>query len=484
MEQYLRGIAESPMNWPLPIHEAQAIAARSYATATLRERRASATWTRPFDLYASVWDQAYVGDSREKHADAATWLRAVENTAGQVLLHGGAPIRAFYHASNGGHTERSGYVFSTDLPYLPAKPDPFDDQAVNPYVSWSRTYSVADLNRWLNDHPDTAVGQLISMATVGGIGGSGRLDKAQIQITGTSRSITVSGNRLQARINTAARESGQEQLLSTLFDFRVPQATIPQSPAEPVSPGETPPGDPISPDEKFYSGYIDGPDFCANRSLGGPVTYAHDGNGDGVAEVCSLPSTRRQAVAHQRTLENLALVKPDIFTARFAEECRSVAETFGEPKAEVVDECQQHRELTGNAQGVPGSLPEANGGTGTQSPTPDGTPEPDVVDDPQFYSGYIDGPDFCLNDSLGGPTTYAHDGDGDGVAEVCALPRTRRAAVARQRALEHLRHASPELEDLYQAFLIVNCHMGPKTLGEPKREAEDACQPHIQAGAA
>ena len=233
MEQYLRGIAETPMNWPLPIHEAQAIAARSYATATLRERRTSATWTRPFDLYASVWDQAYVGDTREKHADAAAWLRAVENTAGQVLLHEGAPIRAFYSASNGGHTERSGYVFSTDFAYLPAKPDPFDTQGTNPYASWSRTYSVADLNRWLNDHPDTAVGQLISMATVGGIGGSGRMDKAQIQITGTSRSITVSGNRLQARINTAARESGQEQLLSTLFEFTVPAATSPQGPASP-----------------------------------------------------------------------------------------------------------------------------------------------------------------------------------------------------------------------------------------------------------
>ena len=197
MEDYLRGIAESPMNWGLSVHKAQAIAARSYASASMRERRASATWTRPFDLYSTVWDQAYVGDLREKHADAATWLRAVEETAGQVLYHGGAPIRAFYHASNGGHTERSGYVFSADLPYLPSKPDAFDDQAITPYASWTRSYSVADLNRWLNDHTDTAVGQLISMETVGGIGASGRLDKAQIRITGTSRSVTVSGNRLQ-----------------------------------------------------------------------------------------------------------------------------------------------------------------------------------------------------------------------------------------------------------------------------------------------
>ncbi len=481
MEKYLRGIAESPMNWPLPIHEAQAIAARSYASATLRERRASDSWTRPFDLYSTVWDQAYVGDLREKHADAATWLQAVEDTAGKVLHHGGAPIRAFYSASNGGHTERSGYVFSTDLPYLSAKPDPFDSQGSNPYAAWSRTYTVADLNRWLNDHADTAVGQLISMEILDNIGDSGRLDRARITITGTSRTITITGNRLQSRINTAARESGHNQLLSTLFTFSVPQATVNVGQVEPIDPEETPPIEQIPEDEMFYSGVINGPDFCFNRSLGGPITLAFDSDDDGIADVCSLPRTRREAVAHQRTLENLALVERDIFTARFAEECRSVAETFGEPDKEAADECQQYREFAGNA---PGELTPANGGNGAQTFPTGQDPDAYDADDRTFYSGIIDGPDFCLNFSLGGPTTYPFDSDGDGVADVCALPRTRRAAVARQKALEHLANASPELEKLYTAFFIVNCHMGPPTLGEPAKEAEDACQPHIESGPA
>ncbi|MDE0581378.1 MAG: SpoIID/LytB domain-containing protein [bacterium] len=475
MEDYLRGIAESPMNWGLSVHKAQAIAARSYASASLRERRASASWTRPFDLYSTVWDQAYVGDLREKHADAATWLRAVEETAGQVLYHGGAPIRAFYHASNGGHTERSGYVFSADLPYLPSKPDAFDDQAINPYASWTRSYSVADLNRWLNDHTDTAVGQLISMEIVGGIGASGRLDKAQIRITGTSRSVTVSGNRLQARINTAARESGQNQLLSTLFSFAVPLATVTTTPADPGEPGDITPADDV-----FFSGVINGQDFCLNRSLGGPITYAFDSNADGIADVCSLPRTRREAVAHQRTLEDLALVERDIFIARFAEECRSVAETFGEPDKEASDECQQYREFAGNA---PGGLTPANGGSGAQELPPAEDPDSYTAADRMFFSGIIDGPDFCLNFSLGGPTTYAFDSDGDGVADVCALPRTRRAAVARQKALEHLANASPKLELLYEFSFNLNCQRGPQTLGEPEKEASDDCEPHIQAGA-
>ncbi|MDE0604149.1 MAG: SpoIID/LytB domain-containing protein [bacterium] len=482
MEDYLRGIAESPMNWGLSVHKAQAIAARSYASASLRERRASASWTRPFDLYSTVWDQAYVGDLREKHADAATWLRAVEETAGQVLYHGGAPIRAFYHASNGGHTERSGYVFSADLPYLPAKADPFDSQSGNPYASWSRSYTVADLNRWLNDHSDTAVGKLISMEALDNIGNSGRLDKARITITGTSRSVTVTGSRLQSRINTAARESGKNQLLSTLFTFSVPPATIDAERLEPIDPGETPPIEQIPADEMFYSGVINGPDFCVNRSLGGPITYAFDSDADGIADVCSLPRTRREAVAHQRTLEGLASTEGrDIFTARFAEECRSVAETFGEPDKEASDECQRYREFGGNA---PGELTPANGGNGAQAQPTGQDADDDVDDNRMFYSGIIDGPDFCLNFSLGGPTTYAFDSDGDGVADVCALPRTRREAVARQKALEHLAHASRELEIIYAAFFSWNCLQGPRTLGEPDNEANDACQPHIQRGAA
>ena len=484
MEKYLRGIAESPMNWPLPVHEAQAIAARSYASATLRERRASGSWNRPFDLYATVWDQAFVGDLREKHADAATWLRAVENTAGQVLHHSGAPIRAFYSASNGGHTERSGYVFATDLPYLSAKPDPFDGHSGNPYASWSRSYTVADLNRWLSDHPDTAVGRLISMEVGSNAGESGRLDKAQITITGTSRSVTVSGNRLQARINTAARESGKEELLSTLFTFSIPEATVVSDSDGAADPGEGRPTEQIPADEKFYSGVIGGPDFCLNRSLGGPITYAFDGDGDGTADVCSLPRTRREAVAHQRTLENLALVARGIFTARFAEECRSVTETFGESEKEAVDECQQYRDFTGNAPAGTGALSTVNGDDTAQTPEAGDDRDQHTVDDREFYSGIIDDSDFCLNFSLGGPTTYAFDSDGDGVADICALPRTRREAVARQRAFEHLAHASEELETLYSAFFIVNCHTGPKTLGEPDTEAEDACEPHIRAGSA
>ena len=471
MEDYLRGIAEVPMDWPAAAQEAQAIAARSYATATLQERRASASWTRPFDLYSTVWDQAFVGDTREKHADAGAWLQAVANTAGQVLAYGGAPIRAFYSSSNGGHTERGGYVFNADLPFLPAKPDSFDTQH-SPHASWERVYTVGDFNRWLNDHPDTSVGRLQGMEITEGAGASGRVDEADIRITGTSRTVTVSGSRLQSRINTAARQDGRGELLSTKFVFSFSQDAL-------VS--DTSPPEDGSPDAAvFYSGIIDGPDFCLNRSLGGPTTYAHDSDGDGVADVCSLPRTRREAAARQQALEEIALPSGPRgdFTAYLAEECLSVPETLGEPDKEPADECQQYRERSANAPANADALPLPI--STTPAPPDDNGGSADETGDELFYSGVVKSPDFCFNHSLGGPTTYAHDSDGDGVADVCSLPRTRREAAARQQALERL---ALKYDREFAILFQLACIRGPKTLGEPEKEAVDQCQPHIGAQA-
>jgi hypothetical protein len=65
---------------------------------------------------------------------------------------------------------------------------------------------------------------------------------------------------------------------------------------------------------KFFSGVIDNPDHCTNHSLGGARTYAFDSDGDGVADVCSLKTTRRAAVATQNALENLVALGSKLTT--------------------------------------------------------------------------------------------------------------------------------------------------------------------------
>ena len=158
----------------------------------------------------------------------------------------------------------------------------------------------------------------------------------------------------------------------------------------------------------YYSGVIDGPDFCANFSLGGARLFAHDSDGDGVADVCSLPYTRREAIARQNAIDALAVQHASEYAALVMAAC---AVTEGDAAC---------------GEGMVTAPPAV--------PINDGGP---------FYSGIITGPSFCADRSLGGPTTYPHDSDGDGVADVCALPYERREAIARQLARRRARCDPP-----------------------------------------
>ena len=208
----------------------------------------------------------------------------------------------------------------------------------------------------------------------------------------------------------------------------------------------------------FYSGNITGPDFCTNRSLGGPVTYPLDSDKDGVADTCSLTRTRRATAARQNAMERLGGELPLALSLLFAEECLKVAETYGEPKDEATDEC---------------AAPRAAQASGRTIPAVPSSPFPLDNTSRGFYSGpVVTSRTFCLSRSFGGPVTYPFDSDGDGVADTCSLARTRRAAVARQNTFERLAAAQPEL--LLQLF-AQECRRVPATFGEPAAEAADEC---------
>ena len=189
----------------------------------------------------------------------------------------------------------------------------------------------------------------------------------------------------------------------------------------------------------FYSGTIDGPDFCTNLSLGGAHLIAHDSNGDGIADVCSLPYTRREAIARQKAVEALAFEHPDAYRALVNAAC---AATPGDA------------DCGGSELAPPPAVPINDGGA--------------------FYSGIIIGSTFCANRSLGGPTTYPHDDDKDGVAEVCALPYTRREAIARQLAGDILAatHPSDFRRELASACRALT---GARFGDDPADLANDAC---------
>ncbi len=179
------------------------------------------------------------------------------------------------------------------------------------------------------------------------------------------------------------------------------------------------PGDDRMGDGGYYSGPVDSPSFCAEFSLGGARLFALDSNGDGVADTCSLPYTRREAIARHNAVITLANRYPDLYRRLVNAECAN------QPGSEVCG---------GEALAVPGFPPPNDGGP--------------------YYSGTITGPSWCANRSLGGPTTYPLDSDGDGVADVCSLPYTRREAIARQKAGDTL---AAIYRDVYKSILAEEC---------------------------
>ncbi len=188
----------------------------------------------------------------------------------------------------------------------------------------------------------------------------------------------------------------------------------------------------------FYSGNVTGPDFCLVQSLGGPTTYPFDSDFDGVADTCSLNTTRRATVARQNALETLAALNPDTFKNHL----HGATVDLNDPPTpnDATDDTtipSQCALAPRNLGDDPGDLAnDSCGRVGSFNRVVSAPPRPvDPAKADEFFSGVITGPNFCANNSLGGPTTYAFDSDDDGVADICSLPFTRREAVARQNAL-------------------------------------------------
>ena len=125
LESYLQGVVagEMPYSWPAEALRAQAVAARSYALASLVRGK-------PFDLYSDVRSQVYRGVAGE----TPSTTKAVLDTAAEVVLHGGKVATTFYFSTSGGKTASAADVFGLSIPYLVSRPDPWDK--ASPYHRW------------------------------------------------------------------------------------------------------------------------------------------------------------------------------------------------------------------------------------------------------------------------------------------------------------------------------------------------------------
>jgi stage II sporulation protein D len=113
LENYLVGVlsSEMPLAWPMEALKAQAVAARSYTLAVMRERR-----SLHYDVETSILDQVFNHVSRE--LDSSPMIQkakqAVADTKGVILIgEKGEVAKAYYHADCGGRTTPAKIVWGT-----------------------------------------------------------------------------------------------------------------------------------------------------------------------------------------------------------------------------------------------------------------------------------------------------------------------------------------------------------------------------------
>ena len=141
LEDYLVGVisSEMPVSWPLESLKAQAVAARSYAMAVIRERR-----DRAYHLESSVLDQVFkhVPEEDEKYKKA---VQAVRETEGiELSTKDGEILKAFYHADCGGKTTTAKNVWNAGVNTGTAHDA---SCPANPKAAWALTLSKSELNQ-------------------------------------------------------------------------------------------------------------------------------------------------------------------------------------------------------------------------------------------------------------------------------------------------------------------------------------------------
>jgi stage II sporulation protein D len=221
MDEYLKGVvpmeigAERTMAEFAAV-EAQAVAARSYASVRLA-RRGDRRW---YDLRPSVVDQVYGG----VNAETIVGTRAVESTAGLVLKYDDRLVNAPYHSTCGGTTAEAPEAWPTrGEPFLKRISDqvPGTDRFycdISPRFRWTRQVSgdrlEAAVARYLRAHatvPPRGPGRVRSVSVVSRTP-SGRAQSVEIA-TGRGGPYLLRGN--DARF--VLRGPGDEILNSSSF---------------------------------------------------------------------------------------------------------------------------------------------------------------------------------------------------------------------------------------------------------------------------
>ncbi len=150
VEEYLLGLGEMPLGWPIEALKAQVVAARSYAIRVAVARGGQDGSKLLADcgchIRRTTADQNYDAWWVESADLSGKWHQAVGDTERMVATHpevngGNSVLATYYSSSTGGSTENVEDVFTGGpQPYLKSVDDHWavDDRVHNPYATWSK----------------------------------------------------------------------------------------------------------------------------------------------------------------------------------------------------------------------------------------------------------------------------------------------------------------------------------------------------------
>ena len=181
MEDYLRGVVPPEIGarteYEMEAVKAQAIAARTYAMAHLKQYAGE-----PYDVKSSIMDQVYDGASGENKLAN----KAIDQTAGRVIMYQDELINAYFHSTCGGRTDDIADVWDRkDIPYLKS----VDDQEAcswSKYYNWSETFTEQQLRGRIEQYlasdrgRDLRIGQITDLSIVDRTAG-GRVRKLLVR---------------------------------------------------------------------------------------------------------------------------------------------------------------------------------------------------------------------------------------------------------------------------------------------------------------
>jgi len=194
MEDYLCGVlgGEVAASWPEESLKAQAVAARTYALYRKKLPRDA-----DFDVYSTVMDQMYIGQT----AETPRLTDAIEKTAGEVLVYRDNIIKAYFHSTCGGHTEDGLEVFPDDGGWIKGVPCPYCKDS--PGFAWEKKLTTGDISKALAKN-GTLTGEICDIKIV-------RTDRtgraADIVITTTDGEKTLKGSELRMLIGPGVMRS-------------------------------------------------------------------------------------------------------------------------------------------------------------------------------------------------------------------------------------------------------------------------------------